>query len=320
MRKNKRTTTTDIARAAGVSRATVSYVLNNTPNNGIPIRTSEKIKKIAQELNYVPSAAAKILRSGSSNLILGILPSWDLGPTYPQIFTQMGEHFSALGYCFVLHSIMNDDLAIENLLNHVSPCLIVSLQPLSEIQNKTLAAAGIPHQLIDLDAFTSLAGVTQIEYLYSRGFNRIVYVLPNHSLPKALVSTRVAAMQKRVQELGLDKLIVTHLPYTSDGIATFMHKYLSCTNPINGICAHTDEVASFIYTMLGIEKFAEGKLGLIGMGNRPISNIGLTTVRLDVDYWANTWIQPLLGILGETTFDYQPLSEQKMPIEIRNSA
>src|SRR5690606_14455270 len=98
MTMRRRTTTADIARAAGVSRATVSYVLNKTSNSGIPKHTSARIRKIAQELNYVPSAAARILRSGTSNLVLGILPSWDLGPTYPQIFSKIGEHLSDLGY------------------------------------------------------------------------------------------------------------------------------------------------------------------------------------------------------------------------------
>lgn len=320
MKPNKRTTTADIARAAGVSRATVSYVLNKTPNNGIPDHTSQKIRKIAQDLNYVPSSAARILRSRSSKLVLGILPSWDLGPTYPQIFAKMGDHFSELGYGFVLHSLMNDDLGIENLLNYVSPCLVVTLQPLTAAQSKTLSAAGIPHQLIDLDAFTSLAGATQVQYLHAQGYDRMVYVLPQHSLPDALVSSRVAAMKTQAHELGLEGPAVAHLPYSADGIAAFEQQHLAGATAVNGICAYTDEVASFIYTMLGIEKFGHGRLGLIGVGNRPISNIGLTTVRLDVEYWAEIWMGPLLAVLGESATNLAPPSTPTMIIERRQSA
>lgn len=319
MTMRRRTTTADIARAAGVSRATVSYVLNKTSNSGIPKHTSARIRKIAQELNYVPSAAARILRSGTSNLVLGILPSWDLGPTYPQIFSKIGEHLSDLGYGFVLHSFGTDHFNIQDLLKFVAPCLVVTLQELTDAQKKTLESAGIPYLLIDLAAFVGLAGTAQIQYLHAQGRTRMLYVLPDHYLPDALVSPRVACMQKRARELGLDEPVVLRLPYTSEGIADFERKHLTGDLSQYGICAHTDEVASFIYTMLGIEKFGIGKLGLIGVGNRPISNIGLTTVRLDVEYWANIWMMPLLQALAEPIAD-ELAAEHNMAIERRHSA
>lgn len=303
-----------------MSRATVSYVLNNTPNGGIPEHTSEKIRKIAEELNYIPSAAAKALRSGTSNLVLGVLPSWDLGPTYPQIFSRMGEQLNAMGYGFVLQSLRNNNFDLEELLKHLSPCLIVTLQDITDTQKRALKSAGIPHRLIDLGAFVALAGSTQVQYLYKRNFTRMLYVLPDHFLPEILISPRIAAMEKTAFDLGIAPPKTIRLPYTAEGIAEFELEYLMGDNAVNGICAYTDEVASFIYTMLGIERFGAGRIGLVGVGNRPISNIGLTTVRLDIENWANTWMIPVLDALEKKAVHPIPVSEQSMGVEKRHSA
>ena len=55
----KRPTIKDIARVAGVSAATVSLALNNRPR--ISKATQEKIKRIADEINYQPNFTARSL-------------------------------------------------------------------------------------------------------------------------------------------------------------------------------------------------------------------------------------------------------------------
>nr|WP_304650856.1 LacI family DNA-binding transcriptional regulator [Thermoanaerobacter sp. CM-CNRG TB177] len=57
----------DIARIAGVSRSTVSRVINNYPN--VPPETKEKVLKVIREYNYVPHASARMLRGKSSKTI-----------------------------------------------------------------------------------------------------------------------------------------------------------------------------------------------------------------------------------------------------------
>ncbi len=52
-------TTAEIARIAGVSRGTVSRVLNNSPN--VNDKTRKKIKKLIEEANYIPNEAARSL-------------------------------------------------------------------------------------------------------------------------------------------------------------------------------------------------------------------------------------------------------------------
>lgn len=69
-----RTTQVDVARRAGVSRATVSNVLTNRTGGNVPISedTRRRVLAAVEELGYQPHAAARSLRSGRSG-VLGIL-------------------------------------------------------------------------------------------------------------------------------------------------------------------------------------------------------------------------------------------------------
>ena len=57
----RRTTLKDVARKAGVTAATVSYVINNTPGQSIRLETRERVLKAARELNYMPEVS-RLLR------------------------------------------------------------------------------------------------------------------------------------------------------------------------------------------------------------------------------------------------------------------
>lgn len=59
----------DIAKLAGVSRSTVSRVINNYPN--VPDETREKVLKVINEYDYVPHASARML-AGGKNRIIGL--------------------------------------------------------------------------------------------------------------------------------------------------------------------------------------------------------------------------------------------------------
>ena len=62
--KRKRATSADVAREAGVSRATVSYVLNNVPKRKISDETRTLVLETAARLGHVPYAPARSLRLG----------------------------------------------------------------------------------------------------------------------------------------------------------------------------------------------------------------------------------------------------------------
>lgn len=71
----KKVTMKDIAKASGVSVATVSYVLNHNEKETIPQETRNRIFNIANEFNYVPCLTARSLVKKKSGLIGIILVS-----------------------------------------------------------------------------------------------------------------------------------------------------------------------------------------------------------------------------------------------------
>lgn len=77
--KNERKTNptqVDVARLAGVSRTTVSYVLSGSTNVSIPEETRQRIWSAVETLGYTPHAQAQRLRSGRANTITMLFP-WD---------------------------------------------------------------------------------------------------------------------------------------------------------------------------------------------------------------------------------------------------
>lgn len=62
-----------IANAAGVSRTTVSFVLNNVPGISISPETRQRILEVSRELKYVPDSAATSLASGRAGAIALVL-------------------------------------------------------------------------------------------------------------------------------------------------------------------------------------------------------------------------------------------------------
>ena len=69
MNDTYRTTMEDVARAAGVSRTTVSFVLNNRDGARIAPETRERVQQVAAELGYRPHGGARALASRRSSLI-----------------------------------------------------------------------------------------------------------------------------------------------------------------------------------------------------------------------------------------------------------
>jgi len=68
----KKVTLKDVAREAGVSVATASYVLNDAPNQTIPEDTRKRVRDAAAHLNYVRNLNARALSVGRTN-VLGLL-------------------------------------------------------------------------------------------------------------------------------------------------------------------------------------------------------------------------------------------------------
>ncbi|MEU9305064.1 LacI family DNA-binding transcriptional regulator [Streptomyces sp. NPDC048269] len=94
-------TSADVARLAGVSRATVSYVLNNAEAVRISEPTRRKVRAAAEELGYVPHAAARSLRAGHTRIVLLPTSHVPVGPLYSTFLNELQWALRRLDYTVV---------------------------------------------------------------------------------------------------------------------------------------------------------------------------------------------------------------------------
>lgn len=92
----------DIARQAGVSKTTVSRVLNHKPDVD-PI-TRDRILRLMEELGYVPSIAATGLAGGRGRLIGVLVPAFTW-PLIPEIMRGVADIIDTTDYELVLYSV-----------------------------------------------------------------------------------------------------------------------------------------------------------------------------------------------------------------------
>lgn len=79
-----------------MSSATVSYVLNHKPDHRIPVGTVERVLAAARLLGYKPSVAARVLKLGRSDVVLGLLPDWPIGYTLGGLLEALSTEFENL--------------------------------------------------------------------------------------------------------------------------------------------------------------------------------------------------------------------------------
>ena len=100
-----RPTQSDVARLAGVSRSTVSYVLNGQHEGRVPIseETHQRVKQAIKELGYAPDARAQALRSGTTKTIGFIVPDIR-NPHFWEIAAGIEQEVRTSGYHLLLSS------------------------------------------------------------------------------------------------------------------------------------------------------------------------------------------------------------------------
>jgi DNA-binding LacI/PurR family transcriptional regulator len=93
----RRATSADVARRAGVCRATVSHGLNSSTRHSIPDTTRDRILAAAADLGYAPHAAARALRRGRSGSVLVVLSDVPLGTSLATLLAGLTHGVAGLG-------------------------------------------------------------------------------------------------------------------------------------------------------------------------------------------------------------------------------
>lgn len=96
-----------VALRAGVSRTTVSFVLNDVTDRGISAATRERVLAAAQELGYVPNAAARTLAGGATRTVALVVPQvahLNVDAFLAQLVASVNEHCHRHGLKLLIES------------------------------------------------------------------------------------------------------------------------------------------------------------------------------------------------------------------------
>jgi len=221
----------DVARLAGVSRATVSYVINDDRNHLVSDDTKDRVLKAVEELGYRPNAMAQSLQSGTTRTIGLLIPDMD-NPHYWQIAKGMEAVVQAEGYDLLLISASLD---VDRELHGIRAlttrridglCLILSFlsaqsQEIQELvkQSKPIVLMSTsPETSIDGIVLTEETGTRQImEYLISLGHRDIRFI---YGAAGDLGSARLTVFQSMLKSTGVESpgtMIHTCGPSIEDG-------------------------------------------------------------------------------------------------------
>ncbi|MDT8336733.1 MAG: LacI family DNA-binding transcriptional regulator [Candidatus Izemoplasmatales bacterium] len=99
----------DVAKIAGCSISTVSYALND--DKRIPEVTALRIKKIANDIGYLPSAAARNLKKKNTRTVLVAISDFG-GPVYHELLD--GIHYELTKHSYTM--IVSTGSSTDNLL------------------------------------------------------------------------------------------------------------------------------------------------------------------------------------------------------------
>ena len=199
----KKVSLKDIAKEAGVSIATVSYVLSKQTNTGVSQEVSDLVKKIAERLNYRPNQIAKSLQSGKSHTI-GLIVADISNPFFAQVARIVEDEAKRHGYTVIFGS--SDEKAsksgdlIKFLLNRQVDGFIITPTEGSEDQLRSLKEQNVPFVLIDRyfpDVETNFVAIDN----YKAAFEATKRLLStgNNRIGIVAYSTQLHHMRARIQ-------------------------------------------------------------------------------------------------------------------------
>lgn len=282
-----------MARLAGLSRATVSYVLNDTPHQAIPEATRQRVLAAAAELGYTPSAAGRALRSGHSEVVLLLLPDWPIGPTVGQLLENLSAALADHGLTFVAHP-RSAGRPVAEVWKAITPAAVVTFEELDEVETKKLEAAGIELTVALFGARRGVrtmeipeqrSGRLQAEHLALAGHRRLGYAWPDDQRLLSFARARLEGVRQTCADLGLTEPVVLTVPIAPDGAAAAVRRWREVDPPVTGVCAYNDEVA--LAVLAGARRQGldvPGDLAVIGVDNIPAAAVAappLTTVEAD---------------------------------------
>lgn len=295
---HRRVTSEDVARASGVSRATVSYVLNNTPNKSVSAATRALVLSTAARLGHVPNAPARALRSGRSHIALALVPGFTLGAITDSVLEGLDLALTQRGMALLVHRHSNGERPLEELWGLVYPEIVVSLGGLSNPEISTIQHATarmfsirgiVPHSLI---------GELQTEHLFERGHRSFAFAYPDDPALVWIANERLDGVRAACRRLGVDDPPVVLVKLDGSNSREAVRSVVA--GGATAVCSHNDALALNLLSAARAEAIeVPGSLAIIGVDDAVLARWSLTTIRIDVDRFREAVVDSVLAILDD---------------------
>lgn len=278
-------TTKDVARLAGVSPATVSYVINQahagTPN--ITAATQSRVLEAMAQLNYVPNMAGRNLRRQLTERVCLVLT--DIGRPYDnrlvQDIQQVADRHNHSLIITTIDTPERKTKVLKQLQSRLADGAIINHEDVAEAELQILVKAQIPlvifsNRLIPagFDVVSTNEGEASycaVKYLLEKGHRRIGIItnFPHH----LSLDVRLNSYRQALTDYGVpldESLIVTGADRPEAYIGA--KKLLQLPERPTAIFASSDRAAiSAIWTIREAGLRIPEDMAIIGVGNIPES-------------------------------------------------
>lgn len=287
----------DVARAAGVSTATVSRALNNHPY--VATATRQRVMEAAARLRYIANPNAARLASGTTRtvgIVAPVLTSWYTS----EVVAGMEEVCAEQGFDLLISTA--DPAAVERMMSgearfrqRVDGMVLVDVM-VREAGAERLARADVPVVVlgealgaVESVSVDNVAGASMaVQHLIDLGHRHIGVIGGVSNAPGAsdVPNDRLAGVLRTLGANGLE-LPPSHLVdggFEIEGGRTAMHALLDLANPPTGVFAMSDEMGFGAVQALRERGLVPGTdVSVIGFDDHPVADaVGLSTIRQPV--------------------------------------
>ncbi|MFD2117920.1 LacI family DNA-binding transcriptional regulator [Paenibacillus yanchengensis] len=310
----------DIAKRAGVSISTVSYALNG--NSKVTKETADRILKIAEELQYVPHAAARLLKTKKSYMI-GIFLKDFSGSFYGDLLQGVKEYLSLQGYDLLVCSGQRSRRLLPEKMIDGAIVLDESFPTTDVLQyadqghkiivlDRELQHPNISQVLLDNQAGAALA----IEYLMEQGHQHFYIVTgPKHTYD---AEQRLHAARKTLTRNGITDWVELDGDFTKQtGITAAEHIVAHYTKPCAVFCLNDEMAAGVHHYVKHSSPYIIGEqISVIGFDHTELSQFiepALATIYYSMRKWGTIASQQLLKVIGNETVENERIYVSLVP-------
>ncbi|WP_419992868.1 LacI family DNA-binding transcriptional regulator [Streptomyces boninensis] len=253
-------TSTDVARRAGVSRATVSYALNDNTTARVSEATRARVRAAAEELGYIPHFAARTLRAGHSRTVLLPTPDIPVGPLFSRFLIELSRGLARRGYAVVQYGAGDraaGDVAQARAWAELRPAAVFGANGLSDEAVRVLRGAGVralvavaPEPVPGLHTLLldhSRVGAAAATHLLERGCRRIGVVVPEEAELAVFARPRLRGAQAAATAGGAHAARLD-FAYTEESAAQLAARWRDLR--LDGVFAYNDEYAMLLQRAL----------------------------------------------------------------------